>query len=64
MVVEENFYEDIQYLEVISPQMILDGKADNGEVYQVVVFDEYVGQFHAGYVDNQCRGSRRPISKS
>ena len=48
MVVEENFYEDIQYLEVISPQMILDGKADNGEVYQVVVFDEYVGQFSRG----------------
>jgi len=48
MVVEENFYEDIQYLEVVSPQMIFDGKAGNGEVFQVVVFDEYVGQFSHG----------------
>jgi len=48
MVAEENFYEDVQYLEVISPLMTKNGMAINQECFQVVVFDEYVGQFSRG----------------
>ena len=48
MVAEENYYEDVQYLEIVSPDMLENGMADNGESFQVVVFDEYVGQFAKG----------------
>lgn len=48
MVAEENFYEDVQYLEVISPLMTKNGMALNQECFQVVLFDEYVGQFSRG----------------
>lgn len=48
MVAEENFYEDVQYLEVISPLMTRNGMALNQESFQVVVFDEYVGQYGRG----------------
>lgn len=48
MVAEENYYEDVQYLEIVSPDMLENGMAENGESFQVVVFDEYVGQFAKG----------------
>jgi DNA replicative helicase MCM subunit Mcm2 (Cdc46/Mcm family) len=48
MVAEENYYEDVQYLEVVSPDMLENGMAANGESFQVVVFDEYVGNFSKG----------------
>jgi len=48
MVAEENYYEDVQYLEIVSPDMLENGMAENGESFQVVVFDEYVGQFSKG----------------
>jgi len=48
MVTEENYYEDVQYLEIVSPTMLENGMAENGESFQVVVFDEYVGQFAKG----------------
>jgi DNA replicative helicase MCM subunit Mcm2 (Cdc46/Mcm family) len=48
MVAEENYYEDVQYLEIVSPDMLENGMAESGESFQVVVFDEYVGQFAKG----------------
>tara|TARA_B110000444_G_scaffold259360_2_gene302866 strand:- start:7711 stop:8565 length:855 start_codon:yes stop_codon:yes gene_type:complete len=48
LLAEECYYEDIQYLQVISPQMLASGIDDSGEHFQVVVFDEYVGQFSKG----------------
>lgn len=48
MVAEENYYEDVQYLEIVSPLMLENGMAENGESFQVVVFDEYVGQYAKG----------------
>ena len=48
MVAEENYYEDVQYLEIVSPHMLENGMAESGESFQVVVFDEYVGQFAKG----------------
>ena len=48
LLVEDCYYEDIQYLDIISPMMLESGMTDPSERIQVVVFDEYVGQFSKG----------------
>ena len=48
LLAEDCYYEDIQYLEIISPLMFESGMTDPSERIQVVVFDEYVGQFSKG----------------
>ncbi|MBT60741.1 MAG: hypothetical protein CMA63_04215 [Euryarchaeota archaeon] len=49
MVAEENSYEDVQYLEFASPNMLVHGDGPLGSnTYQAVVFDEYVGMFSKG----------------
>lgn len=47
MVTEENSYEDVQYLEFSSPNMIIDDKWGES-TFQAVVFDEYVGMYSKG----------------
>tara|TARA_B100000459_G_scaffold146767_1_gene113907 strand:- start:1796 stop:2686 length:891 start_codon:yes stop_codon:yes gene_type:complete len=48
LIVEDCYYEDIQYLDIISPMMLESGMTDPSEQIQVVVFDEYVGQYSKG----------------